>query len=214
MNDTRSDLPLSRRDLLRTTGLAVGAIAAGVHRTAAQENAAPSLGPSEFATLEAITARIIPNDENGPGAREALAARFIERGLGGALGNSLVLYREGLAAIDEAARDRFGRTFTGLSEDNQDALLAAAQDGGIESFPGSAQFFNMARTHTIQGTFSDPIYGGNRNFAGWDMIGYPGVRVGVPPSYQQMNADHTPNHVSAYDTGMFTRPEGMEDAER
>jgi len=200
---------ISRRDLIRTTGLAVGSIAIGLGRITAQENAPPSLGPSEYATLEAITARIIPSDENGPGAREALAARFIERGLGGALASSLNLYREGLGALDRAAANRFGENFRALSEADQDALLAAAQDGQIATFPQSSPFFNMVRTHTIQGTFSDPIYGGNANFVGWDMIGYPGVRAGVPASYQQMNAVHTPNHVSAYDTDMFNRPAGV-----
>ena len=27
----------------------------------------------------------------------------------------------------------------------------------------------------MEGMFSDPIYGGNRNKAGWRMIGFPGV---------------------------------------
>ena len=35
----------------------------------------------------------------------------------------------------------------------------------------------MVRTHTLQGTFGDPYYGGNANFVGWDLIGYPGVRT-------------------------------------
>jgi hypothetical protein len=41
----------------------------------------------------------------------------------------------------------------------------------------NAGFFNLIRTHTIQGTFSDPFYGGNANFVGWDLIGYPGART-------------------------------------
>ena len=32
----------------------------------------------------------------------------------------------------------------------------------------------MVRTHTLQGTFGDPYYGGNANFVGWDLIGFPG----------------------------------------
>ena len=43
----------------------------------------------------------------------------------------------------------------------------------------AATFFALVRTHTLQGTFSDPYYGGNVNFVGWDMVGYPGVRVAV-----------------------------------
>jgi len=28
----------------------------------------------------------------------------------------------------------------------------------------------------MEGMFADPVYGGNRNMAGWKMIGYPGAR--------------------------------------
>jgi hypothetical protein len=45
--------------------------------------------------------------------------------------------------------------------------------------PNSSTFFNLVRTHTIQGMFSDPYYGGNANFVGWDLIGYPGLRMAV-----------------------------------
>ena len=37
------------------------------------------------------------------------------------------------------------------------------------------QFFDLAYQATMEGMFSDPIYGGNKNKAAWKMIGYPGV---------------------------------------
>jgi gluconate 2-dehydrogenase gamma chain len=40
--------------------------------------------------------------------------------------------------------------------------------------PNAAAFFNLVRAHTIQGTFCGPYYGGNANFVGWDLIGFPG----------------------------------------
>ena len=52
-------------------------------------------------------------------------------------------------------------------------------------------FFALVRTHTIQGTFCDPAYGGNANFVGWDLIGYPGVRLNVTAADQRMA--QTPN---------------------
>jgi hypothetical protein len=61
------------------------------------------------------------------------------------------------------------------------------------------------RTHTIQGTFCDPYYGGNASFAGWDLIGYPGVRTLVTPDEQRMGITVKANHRSAYDHGMFTK---------
>ena len=71
-------------------------------------------------------------------------------------------------------------------------------------FAGAAAFFNMVRGHTLQGTFCDPYYGGNVGFAGWDLIGYPGVRTIATPDEQRIGADVPPNHKSAYDYEMFT----------
>ncbi len=37
------------------------------------------------------------------------------------------------------------------------------------------QFFNALLTITMEGFFSDPIYGGNRDMASWKMLGFPGL---------------------------------------
>mgnify|MGYP001367897051 FL=1 len=52
----------------------------------------------------------------------------------------------------------------------------ARQIAGISppATPDLKSFFNVIRTHTMEGLFADPIYGGNRNFAGWRAVGYPG----------------------------------------
>jgi hypothetical protein len=60
-------------------------------------------------------------------------------------------------------------------------------------------------SHTLQGTFGDPFYGGNRNFAGWDLIGYPGVRLAVTAEEQNLGATPAPTRMSAYDYSMFSR---------
>src|SRR4029077_13704992 len=102
-----------------------------------------SLTPAEAATLRAVIARIIAADENGPGALEARAGRFIDRALGGALKNQRAAYAAGLAAIDTSAQSSKGSAFAKLSAADQDAVLIAAASG---------PFFNLVRTHTIQGT--------------------------------------------------------------
>jgi hypothetical protein len=53
--------------------------------------------------------------------------------------------------------------------------------------------------------FGDPYYGGNANFAGWDLIGYPGVRTNVTADDQRLGAKVAPNHRSAYDYDMFNK---------
>ena len=89
---------------------------------------------------------------------------------------------------------RSGKRFVELAPAEQDAVLAA-----IEETP----FFALMRTHTIQGTFCDPAYGGNAGFVGWDLIGYPGVRLNVTAADQRMGVPVKPIRRSAYDYAMF-----------
>jgi hypothetical protein len=63
----------------------------------------------------------------------------------------------------------------------------------------------MVKSHTWQGMFGDPKYGGNVGFAGWDLIDYPGVRLGMSPEDQRLlEADQLdPVRRSAYDFSIF-----------
>jgi gluconate 2-dehydrogenase gamma chain len=165
-----------------------------------------NLSQGEAATLEAVAARLIPTDANGPGAREARAAHYIDRALGGALAGSRDAYRAGLAALEAQARSSKGRDFAQLSESDQDQLLTALERNEVAGFapPGSAAFFNLVLAHTLQGTFGDPYYGGNRNFVGWDLVGYPGVRLAVTPDEQRLGQRPRQLKMSAYDYSMFS----------
>jgi len=198
---------ISRREMLGRLGMGLGVatilpLAAPI-RARAQSAASESfvsLTASEGETLRAIVARLIPADENGPGALEARADRYIDRGLAGALKPSRSAYTTGLAAVNTQAQSSKGAAFAKLSPADQDAVLTNIQQN-------SAPFFNMVRTHTIQGTFSDPFYGGNANFIGWEMIGYPGARTVVSPNLQLMDKKPEPSRKSAYDYGMFSKGE-------
>jgi gluconate 2-dehydrogenase gamma chain len=197
-----SETAVSRRELLKRLSLAgVAALALpefdrvlAFQREVLKATPAGVLSAADAATLAGICARIIPTDESGPGAAEARAAEYIDRALGGWLAPSRDAYTAGLAAIDDAARARGGRRFVELNAAEQDAVLAT-----LDQTP----FFALVRAHTIQGTFCDPAYGGNANFVGWDLIGYPGVRLNVTAADQRMAAPAKPIRRSAYDYAMF-----------
>lgn len=210
---------VSRRELLKRVGF-VGAAAsvpakmlaavAAAPVAAAPETLAPqaleTLTASEASTLEAIVARLIPTDGNGPGAAEARAGHYIDRALAGALASSREAYRAGLAAVDRYARAAKGAPFQRLSSQDQDAVLTDLERDVATGFtPDSSTFLSLVRAHTIQGTFCDPYYGGNANFTGWDLIGYPGVRLSVMPDQQRLDARLAPTHRSAYDYTMFSK---------
>ena len=210
---------LTRRELLKRVTLVGTAVAIPVRLVtvegtpagvAAQSaNAAPAafetLTAAEGETLHAIVARLIPTDGNGPGATEARAAEYIDRALGGALAPSRDAYRIGLAALDGYTRASRKASFAELPGAEQDAVLRELETDTAAGFPGSATFFNLLLTHTIQGTFGDPYYGGNANFVGWDLIGYPGVRLAVAPADQRLDTRPVPTRQSAYDLAMFSK---------
>jgi gluconate 2-dehydrogenase gamma chain len=220
---------ITRRDILKGAGVAAAAVSGAVAApstaaavTAASGTLAPaaaqstaaleSLTSQEADLLDLITARLIPTDGLGPGAREAKVVRYIDRALAGALASSRDGYRTGLAAFDRYCRTSRGKPFAELTPIDQDSVLidvetGAATGSGAGFTGGSAQFFTMVLNHTRQGMFGDPYYGGNANFVGWDLLGYPGVRTQVTAADQQALERNQlkPNHRSAYDNEMFNK---------
>jgi gluconate 2-dehydrogenase gamma chain len=215
---------ISRRDLLKRAAVVGGA--AVVARSTEAIRPADASGPAdalavqaareplehltaaEADILEAVVARLIPTDANGPGATEARAARYIDRALGGALASSRQAYSAGLAALDRHARSSRGKAFTELPPADQDALLVEVENGTATGFTGNpAAFFSMVLNHTQQGTFGDPYYGGNASFVGWDLIAYPGIRTMVNAADQQQLEQHAlkKSRKSAYDYDGFTK---------
>jgi gluconate 2-dehydrogenase gamma chain len=93
-----------------------------------------------------------------------------------------------------------------LSPELQDTVLLTVIQGQVPGFnPSGGGFFNMVRSHTLEGTFSDPYYGGNQDFIGWDMLRYPGVRIGVSENDVALGGNLAPAHQSAYDIPTFTK---------
>jgi gluconate 2-dehydrogenase gamma chain len=185
-------------------GMAMGAPAGAIPDIEGLE----TLNAIEMDCLEAVCARLIPTDEHGPGAKEARAAHYIDRSLGGPLMGQRGVYAAGLAALDAYAASSKGKAFARLGAADQDAVLHDMEANKATGFaPSSAAFFNLVRTHTIEGTFCDPYYGGNAGFVGWDMIGYPGLRMPATAADQRL-VKPKPLRQSAYSGGMFGRGRG------
>ena len=156
----------------------------------------------EASLVEAIVDRIIPPDERGPGGKDAGCAVFIDRQLAGPYGRSAGLYmrppfmpgtatqgyqkpdapgaryRAGLKALGDHIKSNFaGKAFRDLAVADQDKTLSGLEAGAIKLADiDAAQFFALLLSTTQEGFFSDPIYGGNRDMAGWKLIGFPGAR--------------------------------------
>jgi gluconate 2-dehydrogenase gamma chain len=145
---------------------------------AAQASTKPEvLTAAEWKTVEAVTARVIPTDHE-PGAVEANCVNFIDKALAHEDASMRPLYRKGLVGLDAVAEHRFAKPFVALAPAEQDDVLAALESGKAPGWPrgdvAAADFFAALRAHTIYGFLADPRYGGNRDHAGWKVVGYPG----------------------------------------
>jgi gluconate 2-dehydrogenase alpha chain len=136
-----------------------------------------ALNLSEAATLDALFEQLFPADENGPGASSIGVIQYLDRALSGPYGPHLETYRLGVYALNAESVSRFAKTFVEADFIQQQELITALEQGATPNFRAieGKVFFEMARSHLQEGLFADPIYGGNRNKAGWRFLGHPGV---------------------------------------
>ncbi|HVX65092.1 MAG TPA: gluconate 2-dehydrogenase subunit 3 family protein [Bryobacteraceae bacterium] len=167
---------LRRRKFIQLAASAASAAAVSCGRSTPWR----TLTASEAETAGAICDRIVPADQDA-GALAAGVVNYIDRQLAGPLKKYRPAYRKGLAGIDSASAARYGKRFAALAAAEQDALLAAFEQGQAPAEAGSAAqakaFFDLIRDHTMQGYYGDPRHGGNRDYASWRMLGVSPVPV-------------------------------------
>lgn len=162
---------------------------------------------NDFEVLSAATEAIFPEDDNGPGAIGLAVPFFIDRQLASPWGINERMYMQapfqegeipltkqeiflqGVRKIEEESQNEFDNSFVELDEDQQVEILEKFESDDVEmDLISSSAFFQMLRQSTLEGAYSDPLYGGNKGMEGWKMKEYPGAQL----SYRHLMAeDHT-----------------------
>lgn len=152
---------------------------------------------TDFNAISAAMEMIYPEDSLGPGAIALGAPYFLDKQLAGSWGKNLEDYRkapfqpgetplnngnifiEGARMLNSLAKSEHDvEGFSSLDEEQQIAILQKIEAGEVEmKLVASPQFFALLRSATLQGCFSDPLYGGNKNMAGWEMKEFPGAQM-------------------------------------
>ena len=139
---------------------------------------------NDAATIAAFAERLMPGAPGKPGARDAGVVNYIDLALAGAYADLQDFYRRGLAQLDAYCRTAHVMPFARLAAAQQDAVIRALEEGTAAGFtwPTAQEFFTTIRTHTMEGMFADPVYGGNKDFAGWRLVGFPGAQPVFTPA--------------------------------
>lgn len=143
-----------------------------------------ALAPAEWEALDAACERILPQDRD-PGARAAGVINYIDAQLAyGPIRSFRPLLQAGAHELDRLAAAQ-GRRFGELAAQAQDQILTRVQHSPLAGGRHSgARFFEVLLALTLEGFFSDPVYGGNRGQVGWKLIGLtprtPGARCAYP----------------------------------
>lgn len=184
------------------------------------------LRPEEQSFIEALVDHMVPADKLSPSGTGLGIHVFIDRALAGSWGQGERLYRQGpwkrgvpsqgyqlpltpaelfragIEATNAYCRKTYSLTFDRLPPDRKEEVLAGLAAGKLplgSSLPSNV-FFDAVYQTVMEGMFSDPIYGGNANKAGWKMVGFPGVAA----SYTK--------HIVAYRNRRYTaEPLGIAD---
>jgi gluconate 2-dehydrogenase gamma chain len=160
------------------------------------------LNLEEAAFVEALVDHMIPADDLSPKGTDVGINTYIDRALSSAWGKGdrlymqgpwkvgvpsqgyqlpltpAQLYRAGIEATNAHCRKTYGgRTFDRLTEAQREEVLQGLSSARITFDSGLAvrAFWTVAYQSVMEGMFADPIYGGNRNKAGWKLIGFPGA---------------------------------------
>jgi len=147
----------------------------------------------EALDIAAAAAQIFPSDDSGPGANEAGVVIYIDRQLAGPYGRDRHRYtsgpfEKGVPEQGYQGKDSPAQIYReGLQQiAGLHRLNAAEQVAALTRIEGS-RFFELLRTHTIEGMFCDPMHGGNADMVGWRLIGFPGPRMSYADEVEQYN---------------------------
>lgn len=158
--------------------------------------------PDQFKVVEAAAEVIFPKTEAGPGAKELLVAYYIDHQMAGSFGLNTKEYMTGpfhpneavpeqgyqthlkrqdvfdlgIVALNEESKKRYEARFFELKEEEQIAILTDFEESKVKinGSVTSGFFFTLLRKVTIEGAYADPMYGGNKDMAGWKMKNFPG----------------------------------------
>jgi len=140
----------------------------------------------EYDAVAAACERLLPRDED-VGAADLGVPGYVDRALSDQrMSHVKDDFIRGLDALMRRAQAQRGKPFAQLTPEAQDELLTVFKNSPKSS--GEGHWYELLVVLTMEGAFSDPSYGGNKDRKGWALIGFETSEP--PPGYDGMHAGH------------------------
>jgi len=179
------------------------------------------LNLEEAAFVEKLVDHMVPADEHSPKGTDIGINIYIDRALAGAWGKGdrlymqgpwktgvpsqgyqlpltpAQLYRAGIEATNAHCQKTYGKPFDRLSAEQREEVLVGLSGAKIKFDSGLPvrPFWTTVYQNVMEGMFADPIYGGNRDKAGWKLIGFPGVLALYHDDVEKYRDKQLPNEI-------------------
>jgi gluconate 2-dehydrogenase gamma chain len=161
MQSSRGGIRLTRRQFVAAG--AIGGVALAVGCSARNHGGWDFLSDGQALTLAALCDRIVPADDF-PSGSQAGVITYIDHQLARTYKRHRNTYRDGLEQADAISRERFGGDLAALSAPQQVEIVGAIEQQ-------NRKFFDLVRSHTLEGYYGSPRHGGNRDAVSWRMLG-------------------------------------------
>lgn len=168
-------MSVERRSLIQIlgAGLTTSQVEAGQHRhelSLPAKNAAAyvprALTPAEYRVVDRLADLIFPADETSAGAHDAAVARYIDIVLLYGRKETLTSWKNGVDAVDAAARKAHGRPFNEITREQQTELMRTMAANEKDPATQLEKFFAMMKQLAIEAFYLSA--------AGRQSLGYKG----------------------------------------
>lgn len=173
---------ITRTTLLGSLALSYPAAAlAELRLSKGEQDAADWLNNPEWQTLAAVQEVLFPAGEDIPSAGDIGATIYLHTAIENpnADGEDKDFIFRGIGWLNELTQEHHKKTFVQLSTVQQEEIIQLI----VKSRAGR-NWVSTLLTYTLEALLADPVYGGNKNQAGWKWLQHQ-------PGYPAPSADKT-----------------------
>lgn len=131
-----------------------------------QQLPAPKL-KDPWKTIAAVQEHLFPADEHSPGAQDIQALNFLQSMITApdVEDSERKHITNGAGWLNDLSIQVYKHKFIELDENNREKILRK-----IEQSRAGSRWLSLLMSYLIEALLSDPIYGGNKNSAGWKWL--------------------------------------------